>query len=110
MSDGQYARAAEYEEEVLGLPTDAEVRVAAAWQFGVIQSALGRYREAIARLVAIADAPMPKWRRRCWAGPITSRGWRSRASWACAPSWLTAISAWGNSTGVPATGRRPRST
>ena len=57
MSDGQYARAAEYEEEVLGLPTDAEVRVAAAWQFGVIQSALGRYREAIARLVAIADGP-----------------------------------------------------
>ncbi len=33
MSDGQYARAAEYEEEVLALPTvraDAEVRIAAA--------------------------------------------------------------------------------
>ena len=60
MSGGQYARAAEYEEEVLGLPTvraDAEVRVAAAWQLGVIQSALGRYREAIARLVRIADGP-----------------------------------------------------
>ena len=60
MADGQYARAAEYEEEVLALPTvraDAEVRIAAAWQLGMIQSALGRYREAIARLVPIADGP-----------------------------------------------------
>ena len=60
VSDGQYARAAEYEEEVLALPTvraDAEVRIAAAWQLGQIQSALGRYREAIARLVPIADGP-----------------------------------------------------
>jgi hypothetical protein len=60
MSDGQYARAAEYEEEVLALPTvraDAEVRIAAAWQLGMAESALGRYREAIARLAPIADGP-----------------------------------------------------
>jgi class 3 adenylate cyclase/tetratricopeptide (TPR) repeat protein len=59
-SDGQYARAAECEEEVLGLPTvraDAEIRIVAAWQLGQIQSALGRYREAIARLVPIVDGP-----------------------------------------------------
>jgi class 3 adenylate cyclase/tetratricopeptide (TPR) repeat protein len=59
-SDGQYARAAESQEEVLSLPTvyvDAEVRIAAAWQLGQMQSALGRYREAIARLVPIADGP-----------------------------------------------------
>jgi tetratricopeptide (TPR) repeat protein len=60
MTDGQYARAAEYEEEVLGLPTalaDAKVRIAAAHTLGQILGAMGRYREAIARLVPIADGP-----------------------------------------------------
>jgi class 3 adenylate cyclase/tetratricopeptide (TPR) repeat protein len=60
MLAGQYAEAAEYEEEALGLATtldDAESRVGAASMLGQTQGTLGRYREAIAGLVSIADGP-----------------------------------------------------
>jgi class 3 adenylate cyclase/tetratricopeptide (TPR) repeat protein len=58
--DGQYARGAEYAEEGLGLAAelgDAETRIGAASQLAQAQGTAGRYREAITRLLPIADGP-----------------------------------------------------
>ncbi len=72
MSDGQYARAAEYEEEVLGLSTvlgDAEVRIAAAWYSSARYWApSGDIARGSPGSSPSSMAPMPKWRHRCWAG------------------------------------------
>ncbi|HEX2483065.1 MAG TPA: hypothetical protein VHQ69_14405, partial [Methylomirabilota bacterium] len=71
--DGQYARAAEYEEEVLGLATargDAESRLGAANLLGQAQGALGRYREAIAGLLPIADGADAEVARTVLAGSV----------------------------------------
>jgi tetratricopeptide (TPR) repeat protein len=85
MADGEYTRAAEYEEEVLGLSTalgDAEVRIAAGYMLGQILGALGRYREGIARLVPLVDGPdaevatsMLGWSTQPYAASCAWLGW-----------------------------------
>jgi class 3 adenylate cyclase/tetratricopeptide (TPR) repeat protein len=71
--DGRYAQAAESEEEVLGLATrlgDVESQLGAANLLGQAQGALGRYREAIARLLPIADGADAEGARTVLAGSV----------------------------------------
>jgi tetratricopeptide (TPR) repeat protein len=70
---GQYARAVECEEEVLSLATAlgaTEVRLGAANVLAQAQAASGQYREAIARLVPIADGPEAEVARTMVSGSI----------------------------------------
>jgi tetratricopeptide (TPR) repeat protein len=80
--DGEYARAAEYEVEVLGLATalgDAESRIGAANLLGQTLGALGRYREAIACLLHIADGADAEVPRKALAGSIPAHA--STCAW-----------------------------
>jgi tetratricopeptide (TPR) repeat protein len=80
--DGEYARAAEYEVEVLGLATalgNAESRVGAANLLGQTLGALGRYREAIACLLHIADGADAEVPRKALAGSIPAHA--STCAW-----------------------------
>jgi class 3 adenylate cyclase/tetratricopeptide (TPR) repeat protein len=85
---GQYARAADYEAEAVGLATalgDGESRVGAANLLAQVLGALGKYREAITWLLEIADGADAEVARKALAGSIPAHA--STCAWL---GWLHA--------------------